>query len=113
VIAGSGEAEEGPAPYRERMIRFGDTSPEGMREKAIFVLGRMEQRMAVLGKTWPDTTAVQVYTLYDLHPFLKDEIARRGAARRGLIWHLARPPVQGLEYEMDCRSVPVEHHVRP
>jgi hypothetical protein len=113
VIAGSGEAEEGPAPYRDRMIRFGDTSPDGMREKAIFVLGRMEQRMAVLGQTWSDTTAVQVYTLYDLHPFLKDEIARRGAARHGLIWHLARPPVQGLEYEMDCRSVPVEHHARP
>jgi hypothetical protein len=112
VIAGSGEADDSPRPYSERMIRFGDTSPDGMREKAVFVLGRMERRMAVLGKTWPDTTAVQVYTLYDLHPFLKDEIARRGAARQGLTWHLARPPVQGLEYEMDCRSVPVEHHVR-
>ena len=27
------------------------------------------------------------------------------AARAGLTWHYARPPVQGLEYEMDCRSV--------
>jgi hypothetical protein len=34
-----------------------------------------------------------------------DEIVRRGAARTGLTWHYARPPVQGLEYEMDCRSV--------
>jgi hypothetical protein len=49
--------------------------------------------------------------VYDLHPFLQDEIARRGAARHGLTWHLARPPVQGLDYEMDCRSVPIEHHV--
>jgi hypothetical protein len=30
---------------------------------------------------------------------------RRGAARAGLTWHYARPPVEGLEYEMDCRSV--------
>jgi hypothetical protein len=108
VIAGSGEADDGPEPYRERMVRFGDTSPAGMREKAIFVLGRMEQRMARVGATWSNTTASQVYTVFDLHPFLQDEIVRRGAARHGLIWHLARPPVEGLEYEMDCRSVPVE-----
>ncbi len=112
VIAGSGEADEGQASYQDRIVRFGDTSPAGMREKGIFVLGRMEQRMAALGATWPDTTAVQAYTVYDLHPFLADEIARRGAARHGLTWHLARPPVQGLEFEMDCRSVPVERIVR-
>jgi hypothetical protein len=111
VIAGSGEADDGHASYRERTVRFGDTSPAGMRDKAVFVLGRMEQRMAALGKAWPDTTASQVYTVYDLHPFLQDEIARRGAARQGLTWHLARPPVKGLDYEMDCRSVPVEHNV--
>ena len=68
--------------------------------------------MAVLGKSWSDTTATQVYTVYDLHSFLADEIVRRGAAQHGLMWHFARPPVVGLEYEMDCRSVPVEHHVR-
>jgi hypothetical protein len=43
--------------------------------------------------------------VHDLHGFLADEIVRRGAARTGLTWHYARPPVQGLEYEMDCRSV--------
>ena len=112
VIAGSGEAEDGHASYRERTVRFGDRSPDAMREKAVFVLGRMEQRMTALNATWSDTTAVQVYTVYDLYPFLQDEIAGRGAARHGLTWHLARPPVQGLDYEMDCRSIPVEHHIR-
>lgn len=111
VIAGSGEAGDGPAPYRERTVRYGDTSPAAMREKAVFVLGRMEERMAALGKTWADTSAVQVYTVYDLHPFLADEIVRRGAAEHGLLWHFARPPVEGLEYEMDCRDARVEHHV--
>jgi hypothetical protein len=112
VIAGSGEAGDGPAPYPERTVRYGETSREAMREKALFVLGRMEERMAVLGKTWADTTATQVYTVQDLHSYFPDEIVRRGAAQHGLIWHYARPPVEGLEYEMDCRSVPVEHHVR-
>jgi hypothetical protein len=111
VIAGSGEAEEGHASYRERTIRFGDTSPAGMHEKAVFVLKRMEQRLAAIGKAWRDTTAVQVYTVFDPHPFMADEIVRRGAAEHGLTWHFARPPVQGLEYEMDCRSVSVEHNV--
>jgi len=112
VISGSGEAEEGHASYRERTVRFGDTSADGMRGKAVFVLNRMEQRMAALGATWPDTTASQLYTVFDPHPFFQDEIARRDAARHGLSWHLARPPVQGLDYEMDCRSVPVERRVR-
>ena len=112
VIAGSGEAEEGHATYRERTVRFGDTTPEGLREKGIFVLNRMEQRMAAVDAAWSGTTAAQVYTVYDLYPFLRDEIDRRGAIRHGLTWHLARPPVQGLDYEMDCRSVPVEHRVR-
>ena len=112
VISGSGEAEEGHASYRERTIRLGDTSPDGLRAKGVYVLERMEQRMAALGFTWSDTTAAQLYTVYDPHPFMADEIVRRGAARHGLRWHFARPPVRGLDYEMDCRSVPVEHVIR-
>ena len=112
VISGSGEAEEGHASYRERTIRLGDTSPDGLRAKGVYVLDRMEQRMAALGFSWSDTTAAQLYTVYDPHPFMEDEIVRRGAARHGLRWHFARPPVRGLDYEMDCRSVPVEHVIR-
>jgi hypothetical protein len=109
VVAGSGEAREGGASYRERTVRHGETSPEAMREKAIFVLAEMERRLKLLGFGWAHTTATQVYTVHDLHPFLADEIVRRGAARAGLTWHFCRPPVQGLEYEMDCRGVAVEH----
>jgi len=43
--------------------------------------------------------------VHDLYPFLADEIVRRGAARAGLTWHFCRPPVRGLEFEMDCRGV--------
>ena len=105
VIAGWGEAQEGRGSYRERTVRRGETSPDAMRDKARFVLGEMERRMALLGFAWRDTTAAQVYTVHDLHPFLGDEIVARGAARSGLTWHFCRPPVAGLEYEMDCRAV--------
>ena len=80
-----------------------------MREKAVFVLAEMERRLRLLGFSWAHTTATQVYTVHELHPFLADEIVRRGAARGGLTWHFCRPPVQGLEYEMDCRGVAGEH----
>jgi hypothetical protein len=111
VVAGSGEAREGGATYRERTVRYGETSPEAMREKAIFVLGEMERRLALLGQSWRTTTATQVYTVHDLHPFLADAIVARGAARAGLTWHFCRPPVRGLEYEMDCRGIAAEHFV--
>jgi len=105
VIAGSAEAREGSASYSERTVRYGETSAEAMREKARYVLGELERRLAVFGLGWADTTATQVYTVHDLYSFLADEIVRRGAAHAGLTWHYARPPVQGLEYEMDCRAV--------
>lgn len=111
VVAGSAEAQEGHATYRERIIRYGDVSADGLREKARWVLGEMERRLALLGATWKDTSATQVYTVRDPHPFLGDEIVRRGAGRCGLTWHFCRPPVIGLEYEMDCRSVAFERVV--
>ena len=111
VISGSAEAREGGASYRERTIRHGETSPDALREKGSYVLDEMERRLAAFDLSWADTTATQVYTVHDLHPFLADEIVRRGAARSGLTWHYARPPVRELEYEMDCRGVTSEHVV--
>ena len=102
---GSGEAREGGPSYEGRIIRRGDQSPEGMREKARFVLGAMELRMTALGFGWADVTATQVYTIFDIHPLLPTEIVRRGASPGGLTWHFARPPVQGLDFEVDVRAV--------
>ena len=42
------------------------------------------------------------------HPFLADEIIARGAIPGGLTWHYERPPVEGLDYEMDVRNVALE-----
>ena len=111
VIAGGAEAAEGPGSYEERIIRRGDTSPGAMREKARYVLETMEPRMAALNVSWAEATATQVYTVHDLHPFLADEIVGRGAAAKGLTWYYARPPVEGLDYEMDVRGVPLERRL--
>ena len=97
VAAGSGEAREGGPSYEGRIIRRGDQSPEAMREKARFVLGAMEQRMGALGFDWPDVTATQAYTVFDIHPLMAGEFVRRAGISGGLTWHFARPPVQGLD----------------
>jgi hypothetical protein len=108
VISGSAEARATDTSYRERTIRFGETSPDAMREKAQYVLEEITQRLALFGLGWRETTATQLYTIRDVYPFLADEIVRRGAAHAGMNWHFTRPPVRNLEFEMDCRSVRVE-----
>ena len=111
IVAGSGEAPEGRGDYRDNVIARGDLSASGLRTKARWVLGEMERRMQMLGFEWGATTATHVYTVHDIHPFLADELVRRGAMSAGLTWHFNRPPVQELEYEMDCRGIAVERVV--
>jgi len=43
--------------------------------------------------------------VHDIHPLLAGELVARGAARHGLTGQYCRPPVVGLDYEMDCRGV--------
>jgi hypothetical protein len=106
VIAGGAEARGGGAPYTERIVRYRDLSPEGLKEKVRFtVQDQMEKRLAEFGFGWNDTTGVQAYSIRDFHPVMSEELVKRGAARGGLAWHFARPPVVDLEFEMDCRRV--------
>jgi hypothetical protein len=111
VISGSGESVEGKPNYRDYTVRLGDTSPQAMLEKARWVLDEMERRMSAFSGGWRQTTAVQLYTVRDVFPFLESELGTRGALRPGLTWHFCRPPVVDLEYEMDCRRVHIERVV--
>jgi hypothetical protein len=105
VIAGGAEARGGSGSYPERIVRYRDLSPDGLKEKVRSTVGGMESRLGAFGFGWNDTTAVQVYSVHDFHPIMADELVRRGVTRSGLTWYFARPPVVDLEYEMDCRRV--------
>jgi len=105
VIAGGAELRGGAGSYPERIVRYRDLSPDGLKDKVRFTVAAMEDRLTAFGFGWKDTTDVQAYTIRDFHPLMADELVRRGAARSGLTWHFARPPVVDLEYEMDCRRV--------
>jgi hypothetical protein len=112
VISGSGEVPEGKANYRDYIVKPGDVSPAGMSAKIRFVRGEMEQRLAALGMGWRDVTATQIYSIHSFHDCLGEELIALGAARHGLIWHFCRPPIIGLDFEMDCRGVASERVFR-
>lgn len=108
VIAGNGEAKEGGATYRESVVAYGDTSPAGLSAKCTHVMTEMERRMKTLGVWYDTATALNLYTVFDPHPILAQEILGRGAPALGLEWHFCRPPIEGLDWEMDCRGIPKE-----
>jgi hypothetical protein len=104
IVAGGAEVRGGVEGYAARTVRHGDTSPGALREKVRFVVDLMEGRLKALGFSWADATSTQAYTVHDIGALAGPEIGARGAAAGGLSWHLARPPVVGLEFEMDVRG---------
>jgi hypothetical protein len=66
----------------------------------------MESRMKGLHVGWKHATVTQVYTVHDIHelmPRIQKEVHPSTVTR-----HYCRPPIEGLEYEMDVRGVSVE-----
>ena len=104
IIAGGAEVRGGVDGYASRTVRYGETSPDAMKEKLRFVVGLMEQRLTALGFGWKDAVSTQIFSVRDIGSLVGPEIAARGAAAGGLTWHFARPPVVGLELEMDVRA---------
>ncbi|WP_151446649.1 2-amino-5-chloromuconate deaminase CnbZ [Lacisediminimonas profundi] len=104
MLSGGGDARNGSEPYHERIVALGDTSPAGLRLKMAHVLDEMEQRLVELGFGWEDVGRAQAYTVHDIGALVGEMMATRGRMRSGLTWHFARPPVKGLEYEMDLRG---------
>ncbi len=106
IVAGAGELRD-RAQGPEGIVRHGDTSPDGMREKARFVMATMQDRLRTLGGAWSRVTAIDIYTAQPIHALVLDEVLKPAgpAAIHGVHWYPSRPPIQGLDYEMDLRGV--------
>src|SRR4029079_16317987 len=111
ITAGGGELRDGTTRFEDRIVRFRDTSIDGLRDKMRHVMKEMERRLSLLGFSWADTLSTQVYTVHDIGSLIEDEIVRRGATPGGLTWHLCRPPVINVEYEMDVRGTAFERRI--
>lgn len=105
IVAGAGEMRD-RAQGREGIVRVGETSADAMREKARFVMAIMQERLTALGGEWGRVTAIDVYTAEPIHGLLGDILGPAGAtAIHGVRWFPSRPPIQGLEFEVDMRGV--------
>jgi hypothetical protein len=106
VVAGAGEMRD-RAQGAHGIVRHGDTSADAMREKARFVMGTMQERLGALGAEFRRVTAIDVYMAPPLHEGVLEEVLRPagGAAIHGVRWFPSRPPIQGLEFEVDMRGV--------
>ncbi|MGF1649915.1 MAG: hypothetical protein ACFCUN_05640 [Hyphomicrobiaceae bacterium] len=105
AVAGSGEAPEGKANYRDHIVALDDVSAAGLRAKALFVTSEMRRRLAALDFAEADPTTAQVYTVQPLHDLIETVLLPSGLCGHGFALHHCRPPVEGLEFEMDCRIV--------
>src|SRR5262249_53340976 len=101
VVSG---APEGPT------LRPGDTSPDALREKTADVVATLGPRLASLGLRWDQATAVGLYTVYDLFPFLRAELLEKMglAGLNGIQWFQGQPPVVNSMIELDVRGVQTE-----
>ncbi len=98
--AGGGETSE------NGNVSEGDMSQEGMRKKAARVMEIMMERLSGLGMTWKDVTDVNVYTAAQNGDWLAAELLPHmaGDEVHGVRWYLSRPPIIGLDFEMDLRG---------
>ncbi len=87
------------------IVRAGETSDEAMREKAMYVMDELQERLDVLNVKWDDCSAFNVYTVYNIFPFLREVfLERMGRAQmEGVRWFFTRAPIVGLEFEADAR----------
>jgi hypothetical protein len=106
VVSGAGELPEGILAH-EAIIRVGDSSAEAMIQKASFVMDLMETRLYGLGANWSGVTDVDIYTVHALETILPDVLLKRigSAGALGVRWFFSRPPIIGIEFEMDVRGV--------
>lgn len=104
MTSGGGESLGKGKTHRARIIRLDDTSPEGLREKVEAVVGEMERRLKLLGFEWRDAVTTQAYTVQNIGHLVGEVIAARGGCSGGLVWTYARPPIVGIDFEMDVRG---------
>jgi hypothetical protein len=99
----SGMTEGGPGG----VVAAGDVSHEGMRRKLVQVVDAVSRRLEELGMGWADATHIDLYAASEFGVPLPRllEPALGLALRRGVRTHFGRPPIIGLELELEARAL--------
>jgi hypothetical protein len=107
VVAGAGDLRDQADLTPAAIVRPGDTSHEALLEKAKVVMDVMTERLHGIGMDWHQVSTVNLYTIHSLDHFLEPVLFPKlgPVAVHGVHWYYSRPPIAGLEYEMDLRHV--------
>jgi hypothetical protein len=107
IVAGAGDLRDQADLRAEAIVRPGETTPDALQAKAAAVMDVMEARLAGLGASWDEVITVNLYTVHPLSTFFDSAVQPRlgRAALHGVHWYCSRPPISGLDYEMDLRRV--------
>ena len=87
-------------------MRHGDTSPDGMRKKARFVMAIMQDRLRTLGGDFRRVTAIDIYTAQPIHALVLDEILKPAgpAAIHGVHWSRAARRTRASTTRWTCAA---------
>ncbi|MEM7324989.1 MAG: RidA family protein [Actinomycetota bacterium] len=113
VIAGAGDLADQSDLRPEAIVGGATPWAESGPARAAAVLDEMEARLGILGVGWSDTDSVVVYSVQEIGGVMESTVLPRlgPAARRGVHWYHARPPIEGLLFEMDNRGGVVEQRI--
>jgi hypothetical protein len=90
-----------------KAIADSDTGPTAMQKRARYTIDAVGTTLAKLGVSWQDTTQIALFHAHDIpglwEPKLLGSLGE--ALSRGVLVYRARPPIAGLEVELEARAV--------
>jgi hypothetical protein len=92
------------------MSGVAEEKPADLQSMLTSIMTVLSARMAELGVKWDDATKTQLYGIDDVQGLLADHVLRNlgPAAIHGIHWFPSRPPIEGLNLEIDVRSAGME-----
>jgi enamine deaminase RidA (YjgF/YER057c/UK114 family) len=90
-----------------KAIADGDTTAAAMRQRTRYTIDTVGATLAKLGASWEDTTQIALFHVHDIPDLWGAQLlgSLGGALRRGVLVYRARPPITGLEVELEARAV--------
>lgn len=113
VIAGAGELQDQADLRPEAIVRAGESGESALMEKAFAVMAVMHARLDGLDLTWEQVEVIDLYTPHAPTVYFQAAVAPQlgPAALHGVHWYPSHPPIAGLAYEMDLRTVWQDHRL--
>jgi hypothetical protein len=107
ILSGIGDLLVDDASGEASIVQEGDTSAAGMQAKAAYVLRLVEPLLRAFAVSIQDINQLCLYTIHEAHAIIRDQLLPLigPVAQYGLHWHYSRPPIRGVEFEIDLRSI--------